>query len=194
MRSPDFKYTSHRGNLMQYNFRVSTIIFLVLTTFSGVKMASGQVVWLGVKAGGQITQSRIDDIHFRDTVKTIPSFGFNFGAALLFKIKDRYFLHTEYIYSLKSKINKGKVDPNLLDKITYRYLEVPILFTMQFKVRLGKEKNFKWYAGAGPNISYLLSGSGVIKSGELIENNMSSLSYKIKFGNRPDRDHTNLIY
>lgn len=177
---------------MTLNFRVVSVILSSIITFSTLQIASAQIVWLGIKAGVQVTQPKIDDIHFKDTVKTIPSIGYNVGAVLLFKIKDRYFLHSEYLYSMKSKINQGKVDHLLWDKVTYHYFEVPILFTMQFKVRLGKEKNFKWYAGVGPNIAYLLNGSGVIKSGELIENYINSLSYKINFTQRPDRNFNEL--
>ena len=169
--------------------------FLVgLLNTSGMMMAQAQVIWAGFKAGAQLNLPKIDDIHFRDTVKMNPAPGFNVGGVIFFKVKDRYFLQTEYIYSMKSKVITGKVDPDLNDKTIYHYIELPVLFTRQAKVHLGAGRDFKWYFGAGPNISYLLGGKGVIESGELKENGISSLSYNIKFGHRADRDHNDQIF
>ena len=61
---------------------------------------------------------------------------------------------------------------------------MPILYLVEFKGKLSKKSNreFKWYLGAGPTISYLLGGKGVITDGDLIEEDIQSLSYKITFG------------
>jgi opacity protein-like surface antigen len=168
---------------------ILSLFFIVYTNTS-----SAQIIWAGLKAGAQMNFAKIDASSFKDTVRINPVGGFNVGAALLFKVRDRYFLHTEYIYSTKSKVLTGKVDPDLKDKLTYQYVEIPILFTMQFKGHLGKGKEFKYYLGAGPNVAYVLGGRGTITSGELHENNMNSLSYKIKFGSRPDHEHPDYIY
>ncbi len=170
-----------------------TIFLVALFVTTGVTRSSAQVIWVGFKAGAQLNLPKIDDKHFRDTVKMNPGAGFNVGLALFFKVKDRYFLQTEYIYSMKSKVITGKVDQALEDKVVYNYFELPILFTRQSKGHLGAG-TFKWYYGAGPNLAYLLSGKGVIKSGELEENHISSLAYDIKFGTRTDRDHNDRIY
>lgn len=173
---------------------LTTSFLVALFVTTGIRQSSAQVIWAGFKAGAQLNLPKIDDKHFRDTVKMNPGAGFNVGLALSFKVKDRYFLQTEYIYSMKSKVITGKVDPDLEDKIVYNYFELPILFTRLSKGNLGEGRNFKVYYGAGPNLAYLLSGKGVIKSGELEENKISSLSYDIKFGSRPDRDHNDRIY
>lgn len=167
--------------------------FLILLSISFT--SSAQIIWTGLKVGAQLGNVKVDDPHFPDTVKIgSTSVGYSAGAVIAFKVKNRYFLHTEYLYSVKSKSLTGKIDPDLKDKTTYHYIEVPILFTMQFKSQLGKGREFKWFMGAGPNLAYLLGGKGVLTSGALIENNISELRYKIKFGSRPDRNHPEHIY
>jgi len=171
---------------------IFTLFFLLSIT--ALKRAEAQIVRAGVKLGGQLNQVRMDDKHFKDTASFRPGAGYSAGLVLAFKVKNRYFLHTEYIYSTKSKTVSGKIDPYLKDKVTYKYFEIPILFTMHFKGQLGKNREFKWYGGVGPNIAYLLGGQGVIKSDELLDNHIPSLHYKIKFSHREDRDHNDQIH
>lgn len=195
MMLPTYKHTDNRFAFHIPNYKVLATIILVSVLSLKSTLLRAQIVWLGLKAGGELNQPKLADIHFRDTVKTQPSPGFSIGGALMFKVKNRYFLHTEYLYSVKTKMNTGKIDPMLKDRTVYQYLEVPILFTMQFKIRLGKEKNFKWYGGVGPNVAYLLNGKGVIKSGELFENKINSQSYNVVYGSRgPNRDRLDRVY
>jgi len=184
-----------KTNRLQINFRklIMMAVLAVLFITLDVATVSAQIIWAGFKAGAQFNLPKIDDIHFRDSAKMNPAPGFNIGGVIFFKVKERYFLQTEYVFSMKSKIITGKVDPDLTDKTTYSYVELPVLFTRQARGRIAGG-DFKWYFGAGPNIAYLLGGKGVIESGELKENGISSLPYTIKFGSRPDRDHTDRIY
>lgn len=171
-----------------------TLFILSLLSIASIENTTAQVIRFGAKIGGQYDFVKMDEKSVTDTLKLSPGIGFNAGLVLSFKVRNRYFLHTEYLYSTKSKTVKGKIDPYLKDKVTYHYFELPILFTMHFKGQLGKNKNFKWYAGVGPNIAYLLGGSGTVISSELLENNISELSYKIKFEARKDYAHTDEVY
>jgi len=168
--------------------------WLILFFLSGIGISHAQVVWTGFKIGGQLNSAKIDDNHFRDSVKSYPTVGFNAGFVLAFKVKDRYFLQTEYTYSTKGKILKGKLDPDLRDELSYRYVESSILFTRQSKVMLGSGRNFKLYYGVGPNIAYLLSGNGKIRSSELLGEQIQSISYKIRFDTRQDRNHVDQVH
>lgn len=157
--------------------------------------AFSQVMYFGVKAGPQLSWMKSDDREFRKTVRTLPKFGYSAGAVLSFKVKDRYFLHTEYLFSTKGKVNRGKVDKVLEDRITYNYLEVPVLYNIHFRQRMKGGRQFKLYAGAGPLFSYWLGGKGWIDSDEFRENNFAPFKYKIRFGNRgEDIGETNVIY
>jgi len=171
------------------------LFILILCNVVSLSGSHAQVIWAGLKAGAQLGSVNHDDRYFPDTVKFGgASVGYSAGAVISFKVKNRYFLQTEYLYTVKSKSLKGKIDPDLHDKTTYHYFEVPILFTVQFKGQIGKGREFKWFLGAGPNLSYMLGGKGVLKSGALIENRINQLDYKIKFGTRPDRNHPGIIY
>lgn len=161
------------------------------------KMAA-QVLRAGVVASAQACWVKLDDSSFRDTVSISPKPGFRVGGVLAFKVKDRYFLHTEYVYSQKGKIAKGKLDENLKDEATYSFIDVPILFTMHFKGHIGKTRTFQWFLGAGPTLSYWLSGKGKINSGDVQENspqlNAPPVDYKIKFGKRTESSSDNDFY
>lgn len=179
-----------------YLKNIVAVFFLACLCLSA-KMVSAQIIWAGVKAGGQVNFARLDNAEFRDTVRSLPTGGFNFGGALSFRVKDRYFLHAEYVYSLKQKLLKatGKFDPYLKDKMAYHYIEVPVLFTVQFKFFTGSEKNFKSYFGVGPNVAYLMGGQGTIRSGELMENGYDKLNYQIKLKERgPNREHIDDVH
>lgn len=157
-------------------------------------MTHAQIIRAGIKAGPQLSWVGVDDPKYKTVATVRPTAGFHAGLVLAFKVKDRYFLNTEYIYSQKGKSVKGKVDPNLDDRVVYHHIDVPVLFSMHFKGKLTETRQFKWYVNAGPNISYWLGGNGVIKSGDLIENSMSELRYKINFGSRPDHNNPDILY
>jgi len=169
-------------------------LFFLFMFFLSIQVGHAQVVRIGVKAGPRMSWMKMDDTFFKDTVRIQPTLNYTVGAVASFKVKDRYFLHTELNYTTKGKITKGKIDPLLEDRVTYRYLDVPALFSMQFKGKLKSERQFKWYLGVGPNVSYWLGGNGVIKSSDLYENNIDKLKYSIKFGTRPNADNPDEMY
>ena len=164
---------------------------LVLTS---IEMTSAQVIRIGMKAGPQMSWFAGDDPKYKAVATVRPTMGLHAGLVLAFKVKDRYFLNTEYLYSQKGKSVEGKIDPNLNDRVRYHHLDVPVLFSMHFKGNLPKGQQFKWYLNAGPTVSYWLGGNGVIKSGDLVENGIAELKYKIAFGTRPDHNNADILY
>jgi opacity protein-like surface antigen len=171
---------------------LSGVIVLAILMISSAQ-AFSQVIQAGMKAGAQMNWVKIDDPGARDSIMTSPTPGYSVGAVVSFKVRDRYFLYTEYLYTRKGKNITGKVDPHLKDRVTYNYFEIPVLFTMHFKANLGNSKEFKWYVGAGPEVSYLVSGKGVVEGGDLYDNDMV-LDYKISFHPRENRDHPDEIH
>ncbi len=166
------------------------ILLLILSS----KVSPAQIIRAGVTAGPQLSWVTIDDPKFKSVAKVNPIPGFRAGAVLAFKVKDRYFLNTEYIYSQKGKNVIGKIDPDLNDKVIYRHIDIPILFSMHFKGKVTNARQFKWYINAGPNTSYWLGGKGRIEAGDLIENGMKELKYKIAFGTRQDHNNPEILY
>src|SRR3989337_670252 len=182
---------------IEMNYKVFTVwkIYLAwLLFFSGIEITSAQIIRVGIKAGPQLSWVAVDDRAYKTVANVHPIPGFHAGVVLAFKVKDRYFLNTEYIYSQKGKNITGKIDPVLNDKVIYHHVDIPILFAMHFKGHLAKTRQFKWYINAGPTTSYWLGGKGVIESGDLIENGMPELKYKIAFGTRPDHNNADILY
>jgi hypothetical protein len=170
------------------------ILFIMIILLPAMQGFS-QVVYVGVKGGAQLSWVRADDKDFRKMVKVLPAPGYNAGLVASFKVKERYFLHTEYLFSTKGKVIKGRVDKVLEDRITYQYIDVPIMYNIHFRGSLGGTRRFKWYAGAGPLFSYWLGGKGYLNSDEFAENGFPPFDYTIRFGERgEDRGEFDAIY
>ncbi len=84
---------------------------------------------------------------------------------------------------------EGKQDQVFKNAAKYRYIDMPILFTREFKVRFRKNKFYKVQLGAGPTVSYWLGGKGLLKNSDLNENGVNppnyDLPYHITFGKAP---------
>ncbi len=82
---------------------------LILSSIVSLSNSHAQVIWAGLKAGAQLGNIKHDDRHFPDTVKFGgASVGYSAGAVISFKVKNRYFLQTEYLYTVKSKSAQRK--------------------------------------------------------------------------------------
>src|SRR5688500_17296014 len=92
-----------RGKSTGYHYHMlccGLIITLCLQT------SFAQIVDLGLKAGPNYSWVRYDDAEFRKKTKTSPIFGYSGGVVASFKVRDRYFLHTEYLFTTKGRVNK----------------------------------------------------------------------------------------
>lgn len=165
-------------------------IILIITCLCGA--ASAQEIHIGVKAGANYSWVRYDDADFRKNTSVSPVFGYSAGLAGSFKMKDRFFLHTELIYSTKGRTTKKEAF-KAEDHVIYNYIELPLTYNMYFKGKLQMRglKYFKWYAGVGPNFSYWLGGKGTITNDEVREYLIDHLDYKVKFGKRSQADQGN---
>jgi hypothetical protein len=144
------------------------------------QLSSAQIL-VGPTAGGQYSWISFDDKDNKALYKVKPRPGYHAGLALSFQVRKRFFLHTSFLYSTKGKIIEGKEDKLLRNRVRYSYIDIPVLYTVDFKAKLGKLKEFKYYVGIGPNISYWLGGKGKIASSDLHESLVFEKSYKIAF-------------
>ncbi len=155
----------------------SAILFILACS----QVLYGQVL-VGPTIGAQSTWIAFDDKDYKDFNKVVPSYGFHVGGNLSFRVQKRFFLHTTLLYSQKTKTIKGVLDDKLQNRLRNNFIEMPIMYTVEFKGHAGKgNKEFKWYLGAGPNLSYWLGGKGKISSSDLIEQNIDELEYKVVF-------------
>jgi hypothetical protein len=163
---------------------IKTLIFLLLVTTG---FAQAQIL-IGPTGGFQTSWVTFDDKDYKDLYQVKPVLGFHAGVNLSFKVRKRFFLHSSLIYSQKGKIIEGKKDKLLYNEVRYNYVELPVLYTVEFKGYAGKGKEFKWYLGGGPLVSYWLGGKGKIYESGINENAISEkpIPYKIVFN---EEDH-----
>lgn len=143
--------------------------------------ASAQIL-IGPTAGPQVSWVSFGDKDYKDTLSVKPHVGFHAGFNLSFRVRKRFFLHTSFIYSTKGATIEGRRDPFLKDKFKYNFIEIPIMYTYEIKMHVGPNKEFKWYLGAGPNLSYWLGGKGTLSSSSLDEKYINEMDYDIVFG------------
>lgn len=147
--------------------------------------ASAQVL-IGPTAGPNFSWTSFDDKDLKDIYNVRPVAGFHAGVMVQFRVQKRFFLNSSLIYSTKGKIVRSEIDPLFRNQVTYKYLEMPILYTAEFKGSFGGNREYKWYFGAGPNVSYWLGGKGRIMSSDLNELSIDELPYDIVFGKEPE--------
>jgi hypothetical protein len=159
---------------------VRRFALIACLVFTG-SVAKSQIL-VGPVAGTQITWVSFDE---KGTRKSVPTIGYHAGGSIAFRVQKRFFLQTSILYSQKKKHIEDSDDRDLYNKTTWKYLDIPILYTAEFKARLKGGREFKWYLGAGPTISYLLGGKGTLKTSELLELGINppsyTWSYKVSF-------------
>jgi hypothetical protein len=165
--------------------RVRFLLFVFLPFISSE--AAGQVL-IGPTAGVNVSWISYDNKDLKDVYNITPVIGYHAGLDVSFQVRKRFFLNTSFIYSTKGKLEKGELDELHRNEVSYRYFEVPIIYTAEFKGKFGKgNREYKWYVGAGPNISYWLGGRGTISSSDFDEVNVLAYDYKIVFRKEPDQ-------
>jgi len=158
------------------NVRILLIFLFSLT--SGASLAQ---VLTGPSVGVNYSWITFGDKDYNNYYTVKPVLGYHAGVNLSFRVRKRFFLHSSIIYSTKGKIIEGKVDTDLRNKVINNYIELPILYTVEFKMKLKGNKEYKIYLGAGPNISYWLGGKGTFYNSELHEAFLGPRDYKIVF-------------
>ena len=165
--------------------KLGFIFFITLAIASTESI--GQIL-VGPVVGANGGWPTYKEKEMKDGLKIHPGFGYNVGASVSFRVRKRFFLQTSVLYSRKvKKIEEKQIDSfydaDFSNELKLNYLEMPILYTAEFKGKLGKKSNkeFKWYLGVGPTVSYWLGGKGVLTDGDLLELNVNSLAYKVTF-------------
>lgn len=150
----------------------------------------GQVL-IGPSVGGQFNWVSFDDSGYKNQYPTTVTMGYQAGASVSFRMVKQVFLQATVQYSQRKKKYSSEDDPMFSNEVRYNYIDMPILFTKEFKMSVGKNKHYNIYGGIGPLLSYWLGGKGRITSSELNENGVNppnyDLNYKIVFG-KPQED------
>ena len=172
---------------------VKKIRFIFLILIASIYSESGAQVLIGPVVNGNVGWPVYKNADVKEGLDVKPALGYNFGASLSFRVQKRFFLQTSILYSRKVKhieeeSSKFQYDASFKNILKLNYIEMPILYTAEFKGKLGEKSNkeFKWYLGAGPTISYWLGGKGHLSDGDLIEANVGTLDYRVVFNKDPE--------
>jgi len=160
-------------------------ILLVMVVLSWCVTSNAQVL-VGPVVGGQVNWMVFDDKDYKEFYKLNPILNWHAGASVSFRAQKRFFLQTSFLYVQKGKSLEVKYDPEIRNEMKLRYIDIPILYTAEFKAKVAKNKVYKWYFGAGPTISYWLGGKGVLLNNPDLNENLINppdydLHYKIRF-------------
>ena len=113
--------------------------------------------------------------------------GFYGGAAMMMRVRERFYLHSELLYAQNRQRITGEFDKQLESELTNHMIELPISFKVNFESQI---KNLKWqmFLGAGPNIKYWISGTSNLFSSELDEKGSGPMDYKVEYAELPADD------
>ncbi len=149
-------------------------------------IADAQIL-VGPKIGVQYGWVGLDNDIDKYFLNASPAIGFHAGGVAIFRVRERFYLHTELLYAFRQQVIKGELDEMLRSTTIGHYVELPISFKINFKSSISDLK-YQWFAGAGPNVSYWVGGSNKLESSELDEIDQSPSKYKIAFEAIPDQD------
>jgi len=138
-------------------------------------------ILVGPVVGGQLNRMVFYNDQSKDLYKLKPLLNFHAGASISFRAQKRFFLNTSILYAQKGKLLESNYNSITRNDATFKYIDMPILYTMEFKAKMGRDKVYKWYFGVGPNISYWLGGKGVLVHEDLNENGVNPPNYDVHY-------------
>ncbi|MBS1681220.1 MAG: PorT family protein [Bacteroidetes bacterium] len=123
--------------------------------------------------------------------KSLPTIGFDGGVMASLKVRKKFRLNAQLIYSQLGRTVKNKgTRPDPLYKVSSRmqYIELPVFYALEFKrltpqgqLEGGRRKTYNWYVGAGPIVRYWLNDKGTFRSSNLTENLIDHFDYTAAF-------------
>jgi hypothetical protein len=166
-------------------------LFVTVFTLLTWSIPGYSQILVGPVIGGQLGWASFEDKENKDLYSISPKLSWHAGASVAFRVQKRFFLQTSVLYSQKSKMIDGKIEKYFYNETKFNYIDVPILYTAEFKAKLGRDKVYKYYIGVGPTVSYWLGGKGVLRHDDLNENGINpnkgyTLPYTITFNKKPE--------
>jgi hypothetical protein len=160
---------------------VNTLRFVSFLILLALILPAKAQVLIGPVVGGQVNFFTYDDKSYKELYSVRPSLSYHAGVSIAFRIHKTFFLQSSFLYNERKKVMDGEVDPLFRHEMKSRFVDVPVLFTKEVKVKFGADKYYKWYLGFGPNVSYWLGSRGVFKNSELNENEVNPPDYDLPY-------------
>ncbi|MFZ5970324.1 MAG: porin family protein [Bacteroidota bacterium] len=160
---------------------VSRILYIAALGVLAVPLSLCGQILIGPVAGPQVSWVSFENKDSRALYNRMPFTGFHAGMGLSFRVHQRFFLNGAFLYSSKGKNFTGVEDDLLKVKTRYHYIDVPMAYTVEFVNKVGKTKQYKWYFGLGPHVSYWLGGKGTLQNTQLSEILVNEIAYRVVF-------------
>lgn len=168
---------------MRYFF--ATVVFV-----AAMNVKTSAQILIGPVVGGQMSWVTFTEKENRELYGSRPSPTFSAGGSVSFRMTKTVFLQSSLLYTQKAKYLKGRLDPRFSNKAKFNYIDLPISFTKEVKMRFGRLRHYNLYFGAGPTVSYWLGGRGTLNASDLNENTINppnyDLPYKVTFKDNPE--------
>lgn len=142
--------------------------------------SSAQIL-VGPEVGVNYSWTTFSDKDLNQSYSRSPVLGYHVGGHLAFLVRKRFFLHASLLYATKGRLIEGKDDKLLKNSATYNFIDMPVSYTVDFRGKIGDNKEFKYFLGIGPDISYWLGGKGTFYNIDYAESGTPEIKYKIVF-------------
>ena len=118
-------------------FQCTVVVALFILLGISVSDVQAQLL-IGPRIGGQMSWVSYEDDEVSGLYDVDPLYGWFGGMTVAFRVRDRFFLQTDFIYSRKGKEIKGIGDAGLSDPdLKYvsinHHFDIPIIYRMDFK-------------------------------------------------------------
>ena len=157
------------------------IYLFIICAFLSFGFCEAQIL-IGPAIGGQISWVNLEQKEHKSFYRVKPSWGFHAGLGLSFRVRKRFFLTSSFLYSTKGKVVEGIADKLLRHEVVYKFIDVPIIYSVDFKGKIGANNEFKYFLGIGPNLSYWLGGKGTLYNTDFHENQFPEMEFTTAFG------------
>ena len=157
------------------------LVYILGAVLIALSTALRAQILVGPVIGTGISWVRFHAKDSRRFYKQTPMISYLGGVDLSFQVRKSFYMHTALIYSRKGKNLSSDQAPDLRQREVDHYIDMPVLFTHEFKVQMGRNKIVKWYAGIGPNISYWIGGKGKLNTSQLLEDGYPPILYTVGF-------------
>lgn len=171
---------------------MNRVILFIFLLFLNAQFVSAQIE-LGVKAGVNASRSIFDDDYYKQVTTSKYKPGYFVGLVGIFNNSEneKYALQTELVYArIGRKVkNIEEQKPNItINKASYDYLQLPIMFVIRFK-----QSQFDWYVQLGPQINYWFGGRGTYGVFDPNRQTINEYNYRLNFKEpKDDFDYMNV--
>jgi hypothetical protein len=160
------------------------ILFIIC--FSSVHV-SAQQFQMGPRIGALIGFSSFGDKDVKEEFNSFIKPGFIAGYMISFPLKNDYSFAIDFNYVQKGRTLQFN-EREWTNNVTYRHLEGSMLLRKAFDLTLADGVKGKSFFNIGPNISYLLGGSGIVRTSSV------SQPYELVFNEFPTGDFSKMYY